>query len=59
MLEKRIRRYMNENWKYCININGDVNMTTLAEDCANTIGEDSWLDDETHIVWEIATEYNN
>lgn len=33
------------------------NATTLAENVANDLDHPEWLDDETHVVWEIATEF--
>ena len=54
---KQIRSWMASNVSDCIDSNGDVNMTLLAESCAHSIGSDSWLDDESHIVWEVATEF--
>lgn len=29
-------------------------MTRLAEEAAHALGHDEWLDDETHIVWDLA-----
>ena len=31
-------------------------MTSLAEDCCHNMpgGQDSWLDDQDHLVWELA-----
>ena len=58
-LEKKIRSYMAQNVEDHTDSFGDVNTTSLAEDCAHNMegGEDSWLDDELHIVWEIASEF--
>ncbi len=56
-MEEKIRKYMNENWRDCIDSNGDLIMTLLVEACAHSFNHDEWLDDETHIVWDIATEY--
>lgn len=33
---------------------GEVNTTLLAENIAHEAGHDEWLDDETHLVWEVA-----
>ena len=55
--ENKIRKWMKENVEYCLDSNGDVNMTLLAESCANALGGANWLDDEIHVVWEIASEH--
>ena len=36
--------------------NPDATMTELAEDAAIELGQDEWLDDADHRVWEIAME---
>lgn len=35
---------------------GEFNTTMLAENCAWDLGHDEWLDDDLHIVWEIAAD---
>lgn len=35
---------------------GFVNLTTLAEEAANNLGHNEWLDDESHPVWDVAIE---
>ena len=35
---------------------GEINLTTLAEDVAWELGHDEWLDDEAHMVWELVVE---
>jgi hypothetical protein len=35
---------------------GPDNMTMLAENTANEMGHDEWLDDETHWIWDLAAE---
>jgi len=34
-----------------------ANETEAAEACSNALGRDEWLDDECHILWEIALDY--
>lgn len=34
----------------------EINATQLAEDTAWALGHAEWLDDETHVVWDIAVE---
>ena len=35
---------------------GEVNMTRLAEEAADVAGEDHWLDDPDHWIWEVAAD---
>lgn len=58
-----IRRWMRRNaedYSPNMGIASDINMTQLAEDCANALAgdygqdPDEWLDDEGHIVWDEA-----
>jgi len=56
-MKKKIRAWMANNVQDHTDRFGDVNTTTLAEACAHAIGSDSWLDDELHVVWEIASEF--
>lgn len=58
MRNEIIRLWMDENWRYCRNRNGAVDLGVLAEMCAHSVGKDSWLDDPEHPVWDIATEYD-
>lgn len=32
---------------------GEINLTSLAEDVAWKLGHDEWLDDPTHLVWDV------
>lgn len=34
----------------------EMNCTALAESTAHHFGRDEWLDDDTHIVWDLAIE---
>ena len=58
-LDSKIREYMSQNVEDHTDRFSDVNTTSLAEDCAHNMegGSDSWLDDELHVVWEIASEF--
>ena len=33
------------------------NATILAEECCWIMGHDEWLDDDDHVVWEIALDF--
>ena len=35
---------------------GEINLTTLAEDVAWELGHDEWLDDSTHLLWEVVVD---
>ena len=35
---------------------GIANLTQLAEEAAQVLGHDEWLDDPDHIAWDIAVE---
>lgn len=56
-LESEIRSWMSRNWKDHVDWTGELNCTTLAEACADALGHDEWLDEEGHVVWEIALEF--
>lgn len=32
---------------------GEINLTSLAEDVAIELEHEEWLDDETHALWEV------
>jgi hypothetical protein len=53
---KEIRRYMKANLEDS-RFDGEINMTHLAESCANDLDHSEWLDDETHIIWDVASEF--
>lgn len=36
---------------------GPDEMCQAAENCANELGHDEWLDDPDHLVWEIAAQW--
>ena len=64
-LNRRIKNWMQLNAEdYSGNFGRpcDLNITQMAEDCANDLATefgqaaDDWLDDETHIVWDIAVD---
>lgn len=50
-LENNIRMHMRVEASYV------DNATNLAENTAWAMDHDEWLDDETHEVWVIATEF--
>ncbi len=50
-LENNIRMHMRVEAPHV------TNATNLAENTAYTMGHDEWLDDDTHVIWEIATEF--
>ena len=35
---------------------GEIDLTSLAEDVAFELGHDEWLDDSTHVLWEVVIE---
>lgn len=37
-------------------LTNQFNCTSLAEQCAWDLDHDEWLDDDTHIVWDIAVD---
>lgn len=39
---------------YIDSYTGEVNVTQLSEACAEDLDHDEWLDDSTHIVWDLA-----
>lgn len=48
----RMARHLREaHWQ-----EGEINLTTLAEDVAWTLGHPEWLDDPAHAVWEVVIE---
>ena len=49
--EQLIRGYMAIDAEFC------ETATELAESTADHFGAWHWLDDETHVVWELALEY--
>jgi len=52
---KKIRAYMNHHVKDCVdNLTGEVNTTLLAEMTAVDLMHPEWLDDDRHIVWDLA-----
>ena len=50
-LEQNIRGYMLAEAAFC------DNATELAENAAHHFDRDDWLDDETHVVWDLAIEF--
>lgn len=57
-LYHQLAAYMFHNkWDHIDPATGEVSATTLAEDTAiNGFNKPEWLDDETHIVWEVAVD---
>jgi len=52
-----IEKFMEENYADFIDPKtGELDFTSLAEHCAQELGHDEWLDDETHFVWDAAVE---
>ena len=49
-----IRNWMND---YVHEISKPEYATQLAENCANALDHDEWLDDPDHFIWEIALEF--
>ena len=60
-MEKQIRAWMESNFNHSRDNNGEINYTRLAENCAHFIsgGRDEWLDDESHVIWEVAIEFSD
>ncbi len=52
---KEIKNFMRKDVENVIS-NGQVDVTLLAENAAHFFNHDEWLDEENHIVWEIAWE---
>ena len=50
-----VRRYMRSvRINHADTTTNEVDMTSLAEDAAHAFDCDSWLDDDTHWVWDLA-----
>lgn len=45
---RKARALREEHWD-----KGEINLTTLAEDVAWGLGHDEWLDDSTHLLWDV------
>lgn len=55
----QIRSFMSRNYRDHIDPQtNELCCTTLAEACANALGHNEWLDDDGHIVWGIAVEFD-
>lgn len=53
----QIRRTMRSLVSDCVDsLTGEINLTQLAENTAHELGHDEWLDDSTHIVWDLAAD---
>ena len=55
--EDKIRRYMDENWHFCFDHDGEFNKQLLIDSCAKHFNVPEWLDDLDHMIWDIAEEY--
>ena len=53
---RRLARDLAQTGAYTDGTTGEVNATALAEDVAEELDRDHWLDDETHFLWEVALE---
>lgn len=53
----RIRAAMRRNLPRAIDRRtGEASLTTLAEETAHDLGHPEWLDDENHVIWDLAIE---
>lgn len=53
---ERARRWMGRNWRDFVDDCGAVDLTGLAEACADAIGFPEWCDDPQSPVWDWSLE---
>ena len=56
-ITKWIRQWMIDNIRdYIDPFTDEVNNTALAEQAAIQLGQPEWLDDEQHVIWDLAVD---
>jgi hypothetical protein len=53
----KIVEYMAAHVREFVDGCGEVSATVLAEWCADKLGHNEWLDEETHPVWDLACDF--